>query len=686
MRKNIYYLLSGLFLVLLINYSGCTDFPSKLVLPTWNVDLNVPVFNRSYTLQDVINKDSSMVKSYNDPARLGLLYYTTSKAIQSVTVKDNLTFDSIATDASVRMDSIKIDYPLPVSARVYARELDPALTPGSSVIFPPIITPVQVTKQLETIGQFQSALFEYAIVKITIRNDMPVNAGVYGMIVKNTNNSTQVFPGVDSTSYNPGIIAAGATVVQIDTLREKTVLQNLELRAFINSPGSGGQPVQINDSTGIKATAEVIGYSIFNVVADLPPQPTFHFHSEFNIDDSTYVQNAVLKQGELSIVFTNNLDLDLNTTIIIHNLYDPSNNEFSLPVFLKKKEQKIVTIPSLNNYSFKSTNGLIHTLPYDVSVQTSASGGPVSLSKLDYVRAVATVSGIVVKDFSGKIKPTHVDVDRRSFDLGLQGIKDKFSFGQLNIADANVSIHLSQSAGIEFGYSGTIIGTTSTQSRSMQIPYSILSPGDNTINLDPASFSNFINGFTGKLPDSLVVLGDGTANPNYGTGTVASTDSIYGNAEIELPLKLGIGAGSFADTTDLDISQDIRDKRDQISKFTVTMELSNGLPAGISVTTKLYDEFDNFLMDLPPDRAPNNKVITIAAATTDANGRVTAPASTKINVDLNQSEIDKFLRAKKIILDVSFNTSGANNQRVEFKTSDAVSLKAYGSVTYKIKS
>lgn len=684
MNKNIFRLVLAVTIILPLIYFGCADFPSKLVLPTWNVDLNVPVFNRNYTLQDAINKDSSIIKSYNDPARMGLLYYSTSKGIDAVTVKNSLTFDPISSSASVKLDSIKIDYPAPVGATVYARDLDNSLQPNTSVIFPPVNN-VPVSKQLDRITQFESALFGYAIIKITIRNVMPVDASVTGMVVKNKNNGEQIFPSDDST-YSTGRINPGSSVSHIYTLKGKTIQQDLVLSAFISSPGSGGNPVTITDSTGIRATAELIGYSISSAVAHIPPQPPFKFQGEFDIDDSTSVQKAVFKDGALSINFINNFDLDLKATIVIHNMYDPNGNEFSLPVQLLKKGQKTVNISSLAGYSFvASGNSPINKLPYDVTVVTDSSTGAITVSKQDSVLAVATVSGIIIKEFTGRIKPTHIDVDQSSFSLGLGDIKDKFSFGQLNITDANVNIHLSQSAAIEFGYSGTITGKTKTQTRNMSIPYTVLNPGSNTIALDPATFQNFLNGFTGTLPDSLIVQGNGTANPNYKTGSVASSDSIYGSAEIELPLKLGIGAGSFSDTTDLDISRDVRDKKDQVSKLTVTMELGNGLPAGISATTKLYDEFGNFLMNLPPDRAPNNKSISVPAATIDANGKVTGTSSAKINVDLNQSEIDKFLRAKKIVLDISFNTAGTNNQGVEFKTSDAVSLKAYGSVTYKVK-
>ena len=90
-------------------------------------------------------------------------------------------------------------------------------------------------------------------------------------------------------------------------------------------------------------------------------------------------------------------------------------------------------------------------------------------------------------------------------------------------------------------------------------------------------------------------------------------------------------------------------------------------------------------MDLPPDRAPNSKIVTVPSANIDSNGKVISVNSSKINVDLNKDEIDKFLRAKKIVVNILFSTGGTNNQGVEFRTTDATSIKIYGSVTYKVK-
>lgn len=662
-------------------YSGCADFPSKLVMPTWNVDLNVPVYNRSYTLQDAIKNDSTMVKSYKDPARLGLLYFSNTKTIDAVTVGNNLTMDPFSTDASVKLDSVTINSPTPVHASISSTDLNPALTPGSTIIVPPIPA-TQVSKSFETITQFQSALFSTATIKITYQNKMPVDATLSGFTIKNTSDNSVIFQDNSSVFIGPG-----QSVTKNYTIAEKTVKQNLTLTAFVSSSGSGGQPVTLAQDAGIGITASIENFTIYQVTADLPPQAPFNFNGSFTIDDSTKIQNAVLKDGQLSLTISNGLDISLTTNVVIHNMYDANGKEFSINTTLGRKQQnKVINISSLAGYSFRGPgNTLTNQLPYDVTVQTLASNGVVTLTKTDFVRAVANLSGIIVQSFSGQIKPTHVNVDKRTFSMGLGDAQNKYSLNQINIEDANVQIKLKQSTGIQVGYSGKITGKNGTQTKTMAIPYTVLGQGENTITLDPVQFKNFLNSFTGKLPDSLTVEGDGVANPNYIVGSVSSTDSIYGNAVVEIPLKLGISGGTFSDTTDLNFDQDVRNKKDKIGKFSLTIELSNGVPAGFSFSGKVYDSAGVFLMDLPPNRAPNPSAVTIPAASVDANGDVTTASSNKIVIELNQDEINKFLNGHKLISNISFNTSGTNNQAVKFKTSNPFSIRIYGSATYKIE-
>jgi hypothetical protein len=47
-----------LFLLLLVGLNSCFKVPDQLVMPSWDTDLNLPITNRTYQLNDIINKSS----------------------------------------------------------------------------------------------------------------------------------------------------------------------------------------------------------------------------------------------------------------------------------------------------------------------------------------------------------------------------------------------------------------------------------------------------------------------------------------------------------------------------------------------------------------------------------------------------------------------------------------------------
>ena len=52
------YCFIPLIVILVFLESGCVNLPTNPVMPQWNVDLNVPLVNRSYTLEDIIKKQN----------------------------------------------------------------------------------------------------------------------------------------------------------------------------------------------------------------------------------------------------------------------------------------------------------------------------------------------------------------------------------------------------------------------------------------------------------------------------------------------------------------------------------------------------------------------------------------------------------------------------------------------------
>ena len=50
MKKFLLVLLTAAAAYIAGALSGCTDFPSDLIMPKWDVDLNLPLYNQTYTL------------------------------------------------------------------------------------------------------------------------------------------------------------------------------------------------------------------------------------------------------------------------------------------------------------------------------------------------------------------------------------------------------------------------------------------------------------------------------------------------------------------------------------------------------------------------------------------------------------------------------------------------------------
>ena len=76
-------LLAVLFLIFLY---GCFEKPSEPVLPTWDVDLTVPILEKTFTLGELVEKDTTYFKIGSN----NQIYYSTTSELEATTVGDNL--------------------------------------------------------------------------------------------------------------------------------------------------------------------------------------------------------------------------------------------------------------------------------------------------------------------------------------------------------------------------------------------------------------------------------------------------------------------------------------------------------------------------------------------------------------------------------------------------------------------
>ena len=60
MKKSINIFLTTVIILgtsMVLNLTGCFDLPNDVIMPQWDVDLNVPLLKKAYTLEDIIKSD-----------------------------------------------------------------------------------------------------------------------------------------------------------------------------------------------------------------------------------------------------------------------------------------------------------------------------------------------------------------------------------------------------------------------------------------------------------------------------------------------------------------------------------------------------------------------------------------------------------------------------------------------------
>ena len=76
-----------------------------------------------------------------------------------------------------------------------------------------------------------------------------------------------------------------------------------------------------------------------------------------------------------------------------------------------------------------------------------------------------------------------------------------------------------------------------------------------------------------------------------------------------------------------------------------SLTITNGIPASLSFTAKLYDQNNNFLTYFPPKYQEQDTVISVNGAGVDANGNVISNTIQNVTVKTLKAEIDKISKA-----------------------------------------
>jgi hypothetical protein len=106
-----------LFLTVSFGLFSCFDVPDEFVAPVWDVDLNIPVSVKKYTLADILKDDPNFIVEYDDPNSLGRITYLHEEELAATHIDETLKIDEFEAEAAQRIEEIKIGEIEPISSR-----------------------------------------------------------------------------------------------------------------------------------------------------------------------------------------------------------------------------------------------------------------------------------------------------------------------------------------------------------------------------------------------------------------------------------------------------------------------------------------------------------------------------------------------------------------------------------------
>lgn len=646
------------------------------ITPSYDVELNVPIIKKNFTLGEALKKDTTLIKSYTDAQKVGLLYYKDTTTITPILVGEGIGIADASISQTEKITSLTINNAAPDAKEIPISQWSGINPPITTVV--PALPPTLISENLAPINLFQKATFETCDFRVRVRNNNNIPITISRIkIIDNISLSTVI-----DTITNNTIAVNNQRDYNFD-LSGKTLNNSLKLEVTISSPGSGGVGVFIPANANTRIDFSFDNVQLLSATAIFPVQDPIVVNSSLALDDSTKFTLIEFSSGSLLLNFENYVDLDLNCDVTFPT-FKKANGDvyreiFSLTRRGTANSVKTIFIPDLVNWKITNTTES-NLIQYNAVITPQQSSNLRTVAKDDSVSFQFNISEAKLKTFQGRIKPTRLDSSLTTYKIELKNFELGFDYVQMKFSQPQIALKLNTSINFNILFTGYIQGSNNLQTRLMPIPNSTLRLGSNTINLNPTEVEQFLNGFQGKLPDTLVILGKADVNRNYRSGSIKSTDSIAGLADFEFPLNVGIAKGVYKDTSTVSIDENGRDLLNDVLSTSFTLEIENGLPMAIEFKGFFLDSLGNVLL-----RFPNNvDSVLIPSATVNSSGEVTQTTLSQNTIIINKNEIALILKSDKFVATFEFNTGRTNVDPVKFKTNNTIKLKGFGTLNYRV--
>lgn len=523
-------------------------------MPSWDVELNLPVLTEDYTFQDLAD-DEEAIKVLGDS-----LIIEITEALTDVDLAGRFNFNPYEGDFGAEIGPFEVKAIDPGTTSFTIGEVweDAAMFSGYFEVppfcFPPAGGPMP-SKTIDLGEDFTWADVETGAIDITVENRLEVPlgdpSGGCPFVLR-----VSWYGGVwDSVVFDEPIPAGEARGIEVG-LAGRTIANTVMVSMSGGSPGSGGEVGFSHlDEIGIDVAPRDIMVS--RALASLPAQ-TFQSEHAITVEDSTRVVLAGIESGTLSLGLFNNLAVSLSVEVTTANLTHESEPFFcgaTIPALSFDEIEVDISGYTLDTGSIPGDPWYgTNTVTFEVTAETPGTTQHVEVASSDSVRVALQMRDVVFHMVTGTLKPTPVRISE-VHELDLPEICRVIS-----VSDATLVLSIRNEAMVGGDFEVEITGESGAEVETAVLAGEIIpadlsgAPSEVEYEYDDQDVRDLMS----IVPDRITIEGDATV---WGQGRVYDADALRGDLTITVPMVFEVEADTVDfDPRDFNIPQDVRDE------------------------------------------------------------------------------------------------------------------------------
>ena len=638
--------------------------------PSWEVDLSIPLINKSFSILDEIVDSTENLTSDGS----GNLFVEFNSEIDTFSAAGKLTIGSSERRFSQQLGKFDVSVDESRSTKIEFREVFSQADQLDGLQAPiPAFGFTVPTRSFQAIEGFDWVEISRGTIDVTVVNNLPVALGSpITITLKDAVDDSEIAVLVisDLIPANGGMITP-----QID-LAGKKITSTMALSIVGTTQGTNNIPVTINATDGFQVNISIRDLEVSAAAAKIEQQYISQ-SDRLPLPDSTMISSAVIREGEIDVQLGGNFPVDTEISFKIPAFVSATGDTLSRTLRILQGQQQEYKI-NLAGYTFKPSGSEFgeQTARFDWNLTTlQATNEIVELRAEDFLEAIFRISSLDFSRFSGKFESKRLDIPEQSLAIDIPDEIENISF-----QDAQLELSLKNSIYFPAQITVSVTGKNSNGETVAILVESELQAGNEDgspvttkliFNKENSAIVDLLN----ILPDSVTVNGQIELGGNDWLGSLGENDQVSGLVRFAAPLAFKVPAQTYdADISTVEINQDVQDKiENNLLNAFLDINLVSHLP--VAATIELYfSTIDTSQVYTAPGLTIGP--LSVKSGEIDQQtGRVAAPRSSALEIVLNREQLRYFV-AEEVFLGVKVNLPGTGEQTISLLATDYISINA----------